>query len=98
MPEAAAALKWGVERRLEFIEFRLYWEGGVNRSDIIGAFDVSVPQASKDLTLYQERAPQNAVYDKSAKRYIASSEFQPCFLKPEPPRCLRDVIGIGIGR
>ena len=73
MAERAAALKWGVERRLEFIEFRLFWEGGVNRSDIIEMFDVSVPQASKDLTLYQERAPLNAIYDKSAKRYIASS-------------------------
>ena len=83
MPGGEAVLKWGVERRLEFIEFRLYWEGGVNRSDIIEAFDVSVPQASKDLTLYQERAPHNAVYDKSAKRYVASNEFQPCFLKPD---------------
>jgi hypothetical protein len=84
MSEGAAALKWGVERRLEFIEFRLFWEGGVNRSDIIDKFDVSVPQASKDLTLYQERAPQNAIYDKSAKRYIASSQFSPLFLKPDP--------------
>src|SRR3546814_16425062 len=56
----------------------------VNRADIIDMFDVSVPQASKDLTLYQERAPHNAIYDKSAKRYIASDEFQPCFLKPDP--------------
>lgn len=84
MLEGAAALKWGVERRLEFIEFRLFWEGGVNRSDIIEMFDVSVPQASKDLTLYQERAPHNAIYDKSAKRYIASAQFAPIFLKPEP--------------
>ena len=83
MSKSAAALKWGVERRLEFIEFRLYWEGGVNRADIIEAFDVSVPQASKDLTLYQERAPRNAIYDKSAKRYVAGNEFQPCFLKPD---------------
>src|SRR5688572_13860564 len=84
MPEGAAALKWGVERRLEFIEFRLFWEGGVNRSDIIEKFDVSVPQASKDLTHYQERAPQNAIYDKSAKRYVASPLFTPIFLKPDP--------------
>jgi hypothetical protein len=84
MKEGAAALKWGVERRLEFIEFRLFWEGGVNRSDIIEMFDVSVPQASKDLTLYQERAPQNAIYDKSAKRYVASPQFSPIFLKPDP--------------
>src|ERR1700759_1016784 len=84
MREGAAGLNWGVERRLEFIEFRLFWEGGVNRSDIIDAFDVSVPQASKDLTLYQERAPQNAIYDKSGKRYVASPQFKPIFLKPDP--------------
>src|SRR3546814_16500583 len=47
-------------------------------------FDVSVPQASKDLTLYQERAPHNALYDKSAKRYVASEHFEPHFLKPDP--------------
>lgn len=84
MAESLTTLKWGVERRLEFIEFRLFWEGGVNRSDIIDMFDVSVPQASKDLTLYQERAPRNALYDKSAKRYVASDHFEPHFLKPDP--------------
>jgi len=77
-------LKWGVERRLEFIEFRLFWEGGVNRADLIEMFGVSVPQASKDLTLYQEKAPQNAVYDKSAKRYVAGPQFSPVFLDPDP--------------
>ena len=82
--DGLTTLKWGVERRLEFIEFRLFWEGGINRSDIIEMFDVSVPQASKDLTLYQERAPHNAVYDKSAKRYVASEQFEPHFLKPDP--------------
>ena len=82
--DGLTTLKWGVERRLEFIEFRLFWEGGVNRSDIIDMFDVSVPQASKDLTLYQERAPHNALYDKSAKRYVASEQFEPHFLKPDP--------------
>jgi hypothetical protein len=84
MLEVVTVLKWGVERRLEFIEFRLFWEGGVNRSDIIGMFDVSVPQASKDLTLYQEWAPHNALYDKSAKRYVASPQFSPIFQKPDP--------------
>lgn len=79
-----AILKWGVERRLEFIEFRLFWEGGVNRSDIIERFGVSVPQASKDLTQYQERAPTNARYDKSARRYVAGDAFTPVFLRPDP--------------
>ena len=75
---------WGVERRLEFIEFRLFWEGGVNRADLIDAFGISVPQASKDLSLYQERAPGNVVYDKSAKRYVASEGFKPLFLDSDP--------------
>src|SRR3546814_3326196 len=55
------------------------WSSDVCSSDL-----VSVPQASKDLTLYQERAPQNAIYDKSAKRYVAGRQFSPIFLKPDP--------------
>ncbi len=97
MPGGKMVLKWGVERRLEFIEFRLYWEGGVNRSDIVEAFDVSVPQASKDLTLYQERAPNNAIYDKSAKRYVASETFQPCFLKPDAAHYLTQLRSVAEG-
>ena len=53
MVKGAPALRWGVEQRLEFIEFRLFWEGGVNRSDITACFGVSVPQASKDLSQYR---------------------------------------------
>jgi hypothetical protein len=75
-------VRWGVEKRLEFIEFRLFWEGGINRADIIDHFGVSVPQASKDLTLYEEKAPGNLLYDKSAKRYMASPHFKPVFLEP----------------
>jgi predicted DNA-binding transcriptional regulator YafY len=73
--------RWGVERRLEFVEFRLFWEGGVNRSDIVEEFGVSVPQASKDLSLYQEQAPDNIRYDRSQKRYFASESFRPKFIE-----------------
>lgn len=83
MNHESPGIRWGVEQRLEFIEFRLFWEGGVRRADIINMFGVSVPQASKDLTLYQERAPGNVEYDKSAKRYVASREFRPKFLQPD---------------
>ncbi|UEM04726.1 WYL domain-containing protein [Skermanella rosea] len=84
MEHGTQDIRWGVEQRLEFIEFRLFWEGGVNRADIIDMFGVSVPQASKDLSLYQEHAPGNVVYDKSAKRYVAAEQFSPRFLKPDP--------------
>jgi len=78
---AVKGFRWGVERRLEFVEFRLFWEGGVNRSDIVDEFGVSVPQASKDLALYQEHAPANIVYDRSEKRYFASDGFRPKFIE-----------------
>ena len=69
MAEATSSLRWGVERRLEFIEFRLFWEGWINRGDLTRFFGVSVPQASKDLSQYQELAPGNMEYDKSERRY-----------------------------
>lgn len=76
-------MRWGVEKRLEFIEFRLFWEGGINRADIIEHFGVSVPQASKDFTLYEEKARGNLHYDKSKKRYFAGKNFKPVFMEPK---------------
>src|SRR5258708_40272274 len=46
-------------------------------------FSVSVPQASKDLSLYEEKAPGNLVYDRREKRYFPSPNFKPAFLRPE---------------
>lgn len=74
-------IRWGTERRLEFIEFRLFWEGGVNRSDITEKFGVSTPQASSDLSLYQQKAPNNVTYNAREKRYVPTDEFQPQFLE-----------------
>lgn len=84
MDERASELRWSIERRLEFIEFRLYWEGGINRADIVDQFGLSVPQASKDLTRYQELAPNKMAYDKSEKRYFAARGFEPRFFRLDP--------------
>lgn len=75
--------RWSVEKRLEFIDFRLYWEGQINRVDIMDRFGVSVPQASKDLSLYQESAPKNLDYDHRVKKYFAARTFKPAFLAPD---------------
>jgi len=88
MAEKLPGLRWGVEQRLEFIEFRLYWEGGINRADITNFFGVSVPQASKDLSQYQELAPGNIEYDKSEKRYFATRKFRPRFFTPDSDQYL----------
>jgi hypothetical protein len=87
-------MRWGVEKRLEFIEFRLFWEGWIRRSHITERFDVSVPQASKDLSLYEEKAPGNLVYDKSVKRYLVSSRFEPKFIRPDADRYLSQLKNI----
>lgn len=40
-----------------------------------------MPQASKDLALYQEQTSDNIWYDGSRKRYFASLTFRPRFIK-----------------
>lgn len=92
-----AELRWGVERRLEFIEFRLFWEGHVNRGDLMDAFSVSVNQASTDLNRYIGMAPDNMVYDKSARTYIRGSKFAPLFLKPDASRYLSELRSVADG-
>ena len=81
-------MRWSIERRLEFIDFRLFWEKKVNRSDLVDFFGISVPQASADLGRYQEIASQNLVYDKRAKSYLATPEFEPALLELDAQRYL----------
>lgn len=90
-------MRWGVEQRLEFIEFRLFWEGSVNRADIVDFFGVSVPQASKDLTLYQERANGNMEYDRRRKCYVAADQFVLRFLEPDPDVFLAQLRAVAEG-
>lgn len=97
MVEDKPNLRWGVEHKLQFIEFRLFWEGHVNRSDLIDKFGVSVNQASGDLNRYIALAPENMIYDKSAKTYIRSSSFSPIFLKPAASLYLSQVRSIAEG-
>lgn len=92
-----ANLRWGVERRLEFIEFRLFWGGQVNRADLMDAFGVSVNQSSTDLNRYITMAPTNMFYDKSARTYIRGDGFSPLFLKPDPSLYLAQLRSVADG-
>ncbi|MDO8433952.1 MAG: WYL domain-containing protein [Candidatus Binatus sp.] len=75
-------MRWSVEQRLEFIEFRLFWDGQFNRSDLTEKFDISAPQASMDLARYQTIAPDNIRYDGSLKTYVATKSFTPVVSTP----------------
>lgn len=97
MGDSKPNLRWGVEQKLHFIEFRLFWEGHVNRSDLIEKFGVSPNQASGDLNRYIALAPDNMVYDKSGKTYVRSPAFKPLFLTPDASQYLSQVRSIAEG-
>jgi hypothetical protein len=88
-------LRWGVARRMEFIDFRLYWEGRINRADLMRFFGVSVQQASADIARYQELAPDNLTYDRSAKRYLAGAGYRPVFKVDDSDRYLAQLRSLG---
>ena len=94
--------RWGQDRRLEFIDFRLRWDGRINRSDLTEHFGISVPQASLDIARYLELAPDNLRYDRSARVYVATTNFKPLFTTSEPQRYLNGLLaqasgGAGLG-
>ena len=76
-------VNWSVDRRYEFIEFRLYWQGNINRSDLMEAFGISVQQASKDLTNYIEGRKSNLNYDKRLRTYLRGKNFRPRYFQPD---------------
>lgn len=90
-------LRWGVQQRLEFIEFRLFWEGHVNRSDVMEQFGLSVNQSSSDLNRYIGLAPDKMVYDKSARTYVRGPDFKPVFDKLDAGRYLAQLRSLADG-
>lgn len=81
-------LRWGTEKRLEFIDLRLFWDGVVNRQELAGTFGISLQQASADFTRYLEIAPGNAVYYRAANGYVRTESFQPRLTTPQSARHL----------
>jgi WYL domain len=71
-----ASGRWSQQRRLEFIDFRLRWDGRLNRSGLTDFFGISVPQASLDIARYSELAPKNLEYDRAARVYLATRSFR----------------------
>jgi hypothetical protein len=84
--------RWGQDRRLEFIEYRIRWAGHLNRSDLVEFFGISVPQASLDLAEYTRRAPQNLNYDRSTRTYVLAETFDPIFDSTSHERYLNDLL------
>jgi hypothetical protein len=71
-----------VEKRLKFIESRLFWEGKIRRKNLEDFFKISTPQATKDIKKYGEFAPDNLAYDTKKKQYVVTGSFNPHFEEP----------------
>jgi hypothetical protein len=91
LPDLSTPLRWSVERRLAFVEERLFWLGEVNRTDLVRRFGVSMSQASGDIGRYLALDPPGVSYDKSGKRYVANENFRPVLAPPNANRFLGEL-------
>jgi hypothetical protein len=95
--EPRAPSRWSQDRRIEFIDFRLRWEGRLNRSDLTAHFSISIPQASLDIAKYIELAPENMSYNKSARVYVAGDAFVPLFPSSSASQYLNELLSVQTG-
>ena len=98
MDNKRSELRWGVEQRLEFIEFRLFWEGTCEPKrpdDPVWGF--CKPSLYRPESLYRLSLPSNMVYDKSARTYVRGTGFKPQFLEPDASRYLAQLRSVADG-
>jgi len=81
-------LRWGVQRRLEFIDFRLFWYGRFTRKAVTDYFGISAQQASADIQEYRRRAPENLDYDAVQRAYVRTQTFSAKFMTDAAERYL----------
>ena len=88
---------WGQDRRLEFIESRLLWEGKINRGEVAEFFGISIQQALLDFARYLVLAEDNMEYDRREKVYRAAPSFTPLFIAPDTQTYLNELSGLANG-
>lgn len=86
----------GQECRLEFIDYRLRWDGQVNRRSLTDFFGISVPQASLDIAEYSKLAESNLEYDTRARVYRATDTFKAVFSSTSVEQYLQDLLRVAV--
>jgi hypothetical protein len=93
-PEATT---WSQDRRFQFIDYRLRWEGRLRRTDLVGFFNISLPQASADLAKYEAAAPENLRYDLSQKCYVRGADFNALYARSSAQMYLSELLALSTG-
>jgi hypothetical protein len=91
LPEPSS---WSQDRRLKFIDFRLRWEGRVNRSDLMSYFHISAPQATADFAKYSAAAGDNVSYDGKLKAYVRMDTFSPVYARSNSQLYLNELLAV----
>lgn len=94
-PQRIESLSHAQRERLAYIDFRLYFMGGVGRPDLASRFGVAPAAATRDLALYREVAPQNIEFDGSNKIYRIGKTFAPLF--DHAPQRVLSALSLGFG-
>lgn len=63
-------MNWVQKQRMNFIRERLNETGQISRLDIVREFEISVCQASLDITAFRALHPEAATYDFSKKIWV----------------------------
>ena len=69
-------MRYAIEQRLRMIDFLVDNYGYVNRNMLMDYFGISIPQASKDFSMYIKMAPDNIRYSNTEKTYKKNPEFK----------------------
>ncbi|MHB1213578.1 MAG: helix-turn-helix transcriptional regulator [Thiobacillus sp.] len=77
-------VKWATRQRLQYIERMAWYTGAVSRSDVVRAFGLSDPAATKDLKLYTDLAPGNLLYNHSVFGFVPGERFSAVFADLTP--------------
>ena len=65
--------------RLRYIEFCLKFLGAFSRSDLIDKFNIGTAAASRDISLYKEKAPQNFSHSSNSKNFALDKSWESLF-------------------
>lgn len=72
-------ISFSQRQRLAFIDFLLMFKGSFSRSDLTTKFEMGMANATRDIALYREIAPNNSEFDNQAKYYYQTKGFKPVF-------------------
>lgn len=77
--DSTKKLTFAQRERLAYLELRTFFIGELRRSDLVARFGIQAAAATRDINTYRALAPNNLLYDGSAKAYQPSDAFRPIF-------------------